>query len=223
MVAYQWRADGSDADAVPDGVSNASGTQHDIPSQGTCNFCHANMMDTLLGITALQLSHDLPGLKLTDLITEGRLTTPPAAPFALPGSALAQDALGYLHANCGHCHNPNSRVAVSVSLRLWESTQALDSVETTVGYESAVGQPNMFLPSLHIIEPGRPAQSELVYRISRRGGGQMPPAGTELVDDVGMKVVTDWIASLPKAPDAGVPDGGAPDAAVVPHDAATGG
>lgn len=228
MVAYQWRADLSDADAVPAGVQNASGTLHDIPNQDTCAFCHGNMADTLLGITALQLSHDLPGVKITDLVTEGRLTSPPAAPFALPGSTLAQDALGYLHANCGHCHNPSSRVAITVSLTLWESTHALDSVETTVGYQTAVGQPNAFLPMFHIIEPGRPAQSELVYRISRRGGGQMPPAGTELVDDSGVKTVTDWISSLPKAPDAGVPDGGArdasaPDAAVAPHDAATGG
>jgi hypothetical protein len=227
MIAYQWRSDMSDADAVPNGVPNASRTQHDIPDQNTCAFCHGNMKDTLLGITALQLSHDLPGLKITDLISEGSLSAPPAAPFSLPGSALAQSALGYLHANCGHCHNPKSQVAVTVSLRLWESTGALSSVETTVGYESTVGQRNDALPQFHIIEPGRPSQSELVVRISHRGDQlQMPPAGTELVDVEGVKTITEWISSLPKAPDAGVPDAGAPDGSASdagPRDAATGG
>ena len=48
-----------------------------------------------------------------DLIAQNLLTAPPAgtaAPhFPLPGNAVDQAALGYLHANCGHCHNPTSR------------------------------------------------------------------------------------------------------------------
>jgi hypothetical protein len=202
MIAYQWQADQTDAKAVPDGVIDASGTTHDIPAQDKCMSCHGNMRDTLLGVTAIQLSHGQPGVTITDLITEKRLTNPPAAPFQLPGDARAQDALGYLHANCGHCHNPGSVVSVSHSLDLWESTQSLDTVEHTVGYMTTVLQNNAAIPDLHIIEPGRPDLSELYYRISRRDSMQMPPIGTELVDPDGMAKVKAWIESLP-AVDAG--------------------
>src|SRR5262252_5843805 len=90
MIAYQWKADGSDAVAVPDGVIDAApvpstvpdagGVKHDIPSTSDCQFCHGNMKDRLLGFNAIQLSHDLTGVKISDLITEKALTTPPAGP-----------------------------------------------------------------------------------------------------------------------------------------------
>ncbi len=208
MVAYQWNDEQTEALAVPDGVQNANGTPHDIPQQSDCNFCHGNMPDKLLGVTAIQLSHDLPGMKLADLISENRLTLPPAGNFQIPGAPVAEKALGYLHANCGHCHNPNSSVSVRVSLDLWESTIALDTVEHTTAFRSAVLQPNSVLPDLHIIEPGKPDQSEMFLRISRRGPGgivtQMPPIATETVDQNGVGLIRAWIESMPLA-DGGLP------------------
>jgi hypothetical protein len=160
---------------------------------------------------------------LSKLITEGVLTVPPAGDFTIPGPAVAETALGYLHANCGHCHNPLSAVAASVSMTLLESTKQLDTLENTTGYSTTVLQQNSFLPQFHIIEPGLPDQSELFYRISRRGQGQMPPIATEIVDDAGVAAVRAFIESLPKVgPDGGVTDGGGADANV-PKDAATGG
>jgi hypothetical protein len=53
-------------------------------------------MDTgwLLGVTAIQLSHDLDGVTLAALAAEGRLSNPPAAPFTIPGGPVAEQALG---------------------------------------------------------------------------------------------------------------------------------
>lgn len=206
MIAYQWNSTFTDAKAVPDGVTDANGTTHDIPAQNDCNLCHGNMKDRLLGVTAIQLSHSLPGMTLSALIAEGRLSDPPpAAGFTIPGPAVAEQALGYLHANCGHCHNPESFVYTTVPLRLWESTKSLGSVEETTGYMTTVLQGNSFRPSEHVIEPGRPDYSELFYRISRRGDGQMPPLATEYVDPVGEQKIRAWIESMPPKLDSGLP------------------
>ncbi|MFT3923742.1 MAG: hypothetical protein QM778_14515 [Myxococcales bacterium] len=217
MIAYQWRADRSDADAVPGGVSNANGTPHDIPDIYTCTRCHDNMPDKLLGPSAIQLTHQLGGLDITTLVNEGRLTQAPPQAYVLPGDAKAQAALGYLHANCGHCHNPRSAVYAQLKKsnpktggpRLWENVLQLLSVEATEGYASTVGRPNSVLPDLHIIEPGKPDSSELWKRISQRGPGslQMPPVATEFLDDAGMASVRAWIESLPEV-DAGTGDAG---------------
>jgi cytochrome c553 len=210
-VSYQWRADLSDAEAVPEGVENANGTQHDVPSAELCLRCHGNMRDRLLGVTAIQLSHDLGGVSLQTLIDEQRLSRPPAGPFQIPGGATAERALGYFHANCGHCHNPQSAVYAEIKSRapytggprFWEKVSALGSLTETEGYASTVEQPNSVLPNLHIVEPGSPSQSELFVRIGQRGPGslQMPPIATEVVDTEGMAAIAAWISSL--APDAG--------------------
>jgi len=216
MIAYQWRSDMTDAVAVPNGVPDASGTEHDIPSQANCHFCHGNMKDVLLGVTAIQLSHStsLAGLRIDDLITEGRLSAPPPAPYQLPGTAVEEKALGYLHANCGMCHNSQSAVSHTTPLRLWESTSLLDTVEHTLGYSTTVRRKNQFLPDLHVIEPGRPDDSELVIRISERGPRQMPPLATKIVDPTGIAAIRAWVDSMPRVsvPEAGTPDSG-------PHDA----
>lgn len=222
MIAYQWRDDLSDADAVPDGVQNARGTSHDIPRTSDCQFCHGSMKDSLLGVTAIQLSHSLPGVTITDLVNENTLSNPPSAPFTLPGDSVAGAALGYLHANCGSCHNPGSAISQILRLRLWESTTALDTVEHTTAYQTAVGQPNSVLPEYHIIEPGYPDLSEMVIRMSVRGTAsptQMPPLGTEIVDTTGVATISTWIASLPPiirdaGTDAAATDAGSADSSV---------
>jgi hypothetical protein len=213
MISYLWREDGSDADAVPKGVANARGTEHDVPSSTDCDFCHKGMKDRLLGVSAIQLSHDLPGMNLSTLIAEGLLSDPPAAPFHIPGPAVAEQALGYLHANCGLCHNPTSQVSTTVAVQYWQSVSSLGSVEATTAYRTNVLKENAFLPDLHIIEPGRPEQSEMFIRMSERSGRQMPPLATEVVDTDAVAKVRAWIESMP-AVDGGAGDAGSPDSGV---------
>jgi hypothetical protein len=213
MIAYEWREDLTDAVAVPLGVENAGGTEHDIPAADACLFCHGNVKDRLLGFTALQLSHDLPGPNLMALGNEGFLSVVPEAPFVLPGDELAQDALGYLHANCGDCHNPTSEVFRTLPMELWESTKTLGSVEETSGYRTAVDLP---VPGADVnrIVPGHPESSMVVARMNLRGNGQMPPIATEHVHPAGLALVSAWIRSLAPGDggDAGERDAGERDA-----------
>jgi len=207
MIAYRWRADQQDADAAPLGETNVLGTPHDIPDETLCSHCH-NQQGVLLGVSAIQLSLTLPGQNLMGLARAGLLSHAPLKNFQIPGGPLAESALGYLHANCGHCHRPNTPVYEQILKRgprtggpiFWERTDRLDTLVNTTGYASTVLQPNSVLPDLHIIEPGYPEESEMVIRASQRGEGtlQMPPLGTEVVDQAGLKQIKDWITSLKK-------------------------
>ncbi len=123
FMAYQWGAPLADAGAVPGGVPNAGGTTHDIPDEATCRLCHQGLPEGALGVSAIQLSHDRQGLTLNTLIAGGSLSHPPAAPLTIPGDPVAEQALGYLHANCGGCHNQT--FDKSSGLVFWQSASQL--------------------------------------------------------------------------------------------------
>jgi hypothetical protein len=202
MMAFQWNGEGTDAAALPDGQENARNTDHDIPSTQDCARCHESMPDVLLGVTALQLSHDGDGVTLDSLIEEQALSDVPEQPLVIPGSDVERNALGYLHANCGMCHHPESVVSTEVSMELWLRADELGSVEATGPYRTALGTaPSLddFPEATSLIEPGEPEHSAVFLRMnSRDGETQMPPLGTEQVDVDGIAAVQSWIDALPK-------------------------
>ncbi len=197
---YQWRVDQTDADLVPDGTKNANGTTHDIPPTGACIGCHVGLREHLLGFSALQLSKSSGALTLEKLATQGRLTSPPMTTFSPPGNATERQALGYLHANCGNCHNYDDGVAfiTPMSYRLLVGDP---SVSSTGAFRSSVKVPlDAFMhPGISLrIAPGDPDASAVSYRMSVRGfQDQMPPVATKVPDAVGQGAVNAWIASLP--------------------------
>ena len=141
MMAFLWKDDYSDAVAVPMGQMNAMATQHDVPPQEACTGCHGTMWDNALGFTALMLSHNLPdSLNLQQIDQMGWLTkSPAAAGYALPGTQAEKDAFGYLHANCGMCHNSQSKIyKTKVGLDLWTHLDELSDVTKLKAYLSTV-------------------------------------------------------------------------------------
>ena len=52
----------------------------------------------------------------------------------------------------------------------------------------------------NVVRPGDPTRSVLYYRMAKLGRGRMPHFGSEVVDPIGLKMVGDWIASLPAGP-----------------------
>jgi hypothetical protein len=202
FAPYQAGA-GSSADGswVPGGVQNANGTPHDIPSEAQCKNCHTRLSERLLSFSAIQLSHSLPGETLTTLTSAGRFTLPPpAGGFTVPGNATERAALGYLHANCGNCHNDSGN-ATSLELRL---LVAHTTVQATDAWTTAVNQPTTSFDcnlagvgACDRIEPGNPAASAIVMRMSDKTPGKtMPPIGSELVDSAGLGAVQSFIGGL---------------------------
>ncbi len=214
MGSFVWKADQSDAVFAIDGQADINGTSHDAPPQKHCGVCHNGEPGRGLGFSALQLSRKGDGLTLDALVRQGRLSDPPpaGASFHPPGDPIASLALGYLHANCGHCHNlkgtswPDTQMVLRLELE--------DTVlEETGVYRSLLGQRLQYWRhdgfSQRLV-PGDPAASALVFRMHARGNrDQMPPLATEIIDNTGLDIVTRWIASLPLG-DGGAADGGAP-------------
>jgi mono/diheme cytochrome c family protein len=202
FAAYVWNDDETEATIAPDGVPDARGTTHDVPDAVACRQCHGSDTEgggrpsRALGFSALQLGNET----LDDLMADGVLTDAPQGPYEAPGSAAEAAALGYLHANCGNCHNATVDAAEPIDLDLWVSVDD-ESVEDTGAYRTAVGVPNTVFNDQHVtarIEPGVPDQSAVVFRMGQRGNtAQMPPVATEVMDGAGLDVVVSWIEAMP--------------------------
>lgn len=197
-LAYLWDPGKTDAVAAPHGAIDALGTPHNVPASAECMACHGGRKSRVLGFSAVQLSFDAePGsLDLDDLAAAGLLSDPPAGVFEVPGGATEQAALGYLHANCGHCHNqarPPSRGARCFDPRneldFWLPAARFRSAEDTPAYKSAIGQSK--------VTPGEPDESVLLRRVSSRDpSAQMPPLGTEAVDEHAVELLRGWISEM---------------------------
>ncbi len=197
-VAYVWNADGSDATAAPAGIENARGSPHDVPAARNCMGCHGGTASRVLGFSAIQLADDRPEgeMSLKRLEREHRLTRRPPGELRVPGDPTTQKALGYLHANCSHCHNlhrPEStgarcfdpREDFDLSLRV----DRLESVDATSVYATAIGR---------VVKPGDPEGSAMFRRVA--GGStfepRMPALGTESVDKAAIGLLRSWIERM---------------------------
>ncbi|MEO5728851.1 MAG: hypothetical protein ABI134_21505 [Byssovorax sp.] len=200
LQAYQWNEDATDATPVPiGGVKDANGTLHDIPGAWECEVCHGHSPERVLGLSAIQLSHAGPGVTIGWLSAVGRLTVPSGG-FRVPGDATARAALGYLHGNCAHCHNPSPRAVSFPTPFSLEILTAAASVEETDAFLTAVGvaTEKFVHPGItHRITARDPASSGVAYRMSVRGStDEMPALGSELVDPDGLARITAWISEL---------------------------
>jgi hypothetical protein len=202
--AFLWAADGADATFVPEGQKDALGTAHDVPRAVKCWECHRGEPGHVLGFSALQLAHAGTGVTLTSLVDGGALSVPldPTA-LALPGDARTASALGYLHANCGHCHNSEGPAFEDVDLVLRISFDELGTTApaATRLYATTVGvalQKWAVEPYTTRVVAGDPAASALRARMAIRGAAldQMPPLATESPDQAALATIDDWIQQL---------------------------
>lgn len=191
-MSYAYRADGTEADAVPMGMPDALGTGHDVPGQDGCLECHQGGPDFPLGFSAIQLTRP----SFDELLSGGLLSR--GATFAvIPGNEVERVALGYLHANCGHCHIDGHPVSENRELRLNLGSSTVD-VTRTNAYLTAVGgvATDRVSGTFVWIEPGDPDMSQIVARMGQRSNVGMPPRFTSEVDDFGVNAVSDWIRAL---------------------------
>ena len=192
-VAYRFRADGSDADPVPEGEADVLGTSHDVPDTAACRDCHRGGGDFVLGIGAVQLDR----ATFDEWVTQGVL--PADAPWEEPpGTELEQAALGYLHGNCGHCHGDVHPLATMRTMRLrlpvgitdpgmapaWTTTTGVEAHHRIAGTDT-------------LVVSGDPDASQLYVRMGLRDAYQMPTRGTEQVDPDGRESIRAWLLAGP--------------------------
>jgi hypothetical protein len=217
-AAYAWSADGREAQLVSErGKRNAypleAGRSHTIPGINDCKVCHQGSRTEVLGFSALQLSAERdpgaphaelrpdPGVDLQSLIDQGIVVRVPKALQESPPRIMARSdteraALGYMHGNCGHCHNDQGPLT-NVGLFLRQGFQGMTraAIASTVGHVVKKPAPGQTEDAVLRVDAGRPERSGLMQRVASRSPAlQMPPLGTELIDEEAVAVLRRWIA-----------------------------
>ena len=231
-ATYAWSEDEREAvlvsgDRAKPGYELGGGRWHLIPSVAECKICHQGQRTEVLGFSALQLSPDrdagalhaeplpAPGVDLNYLVKnkllkrfpKARLETPPRIAAA---TATERAALGYLHGNCGHCHNGEGSLKnLEFSLRhaLTQGPSAVEqSIHTAVGRPIKARASGQTQDAVLRIEPGNAERSVLIQRMrSRYAALQMPPLGTVVPDEKAVELVSRRIADGLTAPAASRP------------------
>lgn len=231
-TVYRWNADETDAVAKNGGEKivglGPDGGTYEIPNSGHCDQCHFGRKDQVLGFEAVNLG--LPtatGETLAKLAAEDRLSaTPPKTVLELPAGSAGDKsaaAVGWLHANCGACHNANTNAAASfVKIHFLVRADQLapsdggapakleDLDVYAQGYckDSNRTEPDAGVTKYKYLRGGDPSRSLVSILSGQRvaegeepnSAVQMPPMISRAVDHAGHKLVDDWIASLPPCP-----------------------
>lgn len=206
FVSYMWNEEQTEAYKVSaDGMTNVLGTEHDIPSREQCVECHGTASkgggrpSRGLGFSAIMLSDVVEGVSLEDLVFEEQLSNPPQSPIQIPGNATTKDALGYLHINCGTCHNQSEDGLPQYTMNLWIDIDHATETDSNT-WQTTVDVDTEIFKDQHIlgrIVPGDPDSSALYYRMSHRDDiAQMPPIATKAIDEEGRAIIAEWIESL---------------------------
>jgi hypothetical protein len=196
-LAYLWQNDEADAIATPYGAIDARGTSHNVPASNECEACHGGRSSYALGFSALQLAQptEPDAWNLDELVRLGLVSDVPAATPRVPGNETEQAALGYLHANCSHCHN--AARPERAGSRCFDPERDIDfSLRADEG--EAVSDTSTYRTAKDVcFEPGQPDSSKLIALAGQRSRfNQMPPLATEVVDTAAVAILRRWIEEM---------------------------
>lgn len=200
---YIWNDEQTDANLAPDVSTDRAFVIRDEQSPGgqrqqtwhhasrtECILCHTTRAASIHGFRYPQLQN-LSSLASLEIFAEPLPEKIAAYPVISDTSkTLDERARAYLHINCAHCHRRGGGGSASFDLQYeipFDKTR-LDTRPT---------QGTFNLPGAQVVVPGDPYRSVLYYRMAKLGHGRMPQFGSNVVDDAGLKLVHDWIASLP--------------------------
>ena len=208
---YRWNEQQTDATLVPKSGEQVAHASSDgttitwqIPSRAECMSCHSRAVNFVLGLSTPQMNrpHDYGSVTANQLSTLHQmgllqelpnLDGPPLVDPYDTTQTLDARARSYLHVNCSCCHveagGGNTRMEL-------EFARALKDMRLV----SARPQHATFeIRDAMLVAPGEPNRSVLLARISRRGTGQMPPLYTRVVDQAGVKLIHEWVATMPRS------------------------
>lgn len=200
---YVWNDEQTDAALAPDVSSDrafiikdekAAGGQRQQTwhhaSRTECILCHTTRAASIHGFRYPQLQN-LSSLASLEIFAEPLPEKIAAYPVITdPRRTLEERARAYLHINCAHCHRRGGGGSASFDVQYeipFDKTR-LDTRPT---------QGTFNLHGAHVVTAGDPYRSVLYYRMAKLGHGRMPQFGSNVVDAAGLKLVHDWIASLP--------------------------
>jgi uncharacterized repeat protein (TIGR03806 family) len=200
-----------------------------FPSRSDCMVCHSRVANYALGLSVLQTNRNVnvEGKDVSQLEhfvslglfeetsethhkSDAKTVADHTRKFELPSPVdvlsrlvdpadpslpLELRARSYLHSNCAHCHvrqgGGNSPFTVKFDTSL-SATRLVNEIPA----HDAFG-----VTDARLVVPKNPHRSLLLHRMQFRGRGQMPPLATSLVDQDGVKMLSDWIQSLEEKAD----------------------
>jgi len=214
---YKWTEDQQDADyksiggVIPVTWKDEKGEIHNIkyamPNKNQCKSCHnRNGTFSPIGPKTKQLNHEIAygTEKMNQLekwVKVGYLDSLPdknkingLKAISDASASLDIKARSYLDVNCGHCHSTYGPAASS-GLRLnFEETDPYHWGVKKSPVAAGIGAGTF----KYDINPGKGMESILTYRMnSTHPGIMMPEIGRVSVHKEGVKLISDWIDSLP--------------------------
>ena len=213
-VTYKWRADNSDADLLETnlteeiGIKTATGVRTQpwyFPSRADCQTCHTPNAGFVLGVKTRQLNRDFKypdghveneivawdklGLLDTEVSRADAKLFPSLARSDDPARSLEDRARSYLDANCANCHRPEGTVA------------GFDArYDTPLAKQNILGGHVLIdqrIDRARVVAPNDIWRSILLMRVNTADGYKMPPLARNTIDPAGVKLLRDWIESLP--------------------------
>lgn len=214
--SYQWNEGQTDATIVA-----AAGQQVDFntgtravhwayPSRNDCMECHAAWAGSTLGPEMRQLNRVVGGQNQIDRFAKaGLFDEAPKTPYqealatpyagswgpASDSATVEQKARSYLHANCAFCHRPDGNFP---NFDVREGVALADTTMCNV----TPNRGDVDVPGAMIVTPGSHMKSTLWLRMKDlRERIRMPNFASVVVDDDAVKLIGDWIDSIPSCPD----------------------
>lgn len=230
-VVYRWREDGSDAELLDTSMSEDipiktvdGGTRTQTwyyPSREDCLTCHNAEAGGVLGVKTRQMNRTLT-FSATG-VTDNQLRAWDHAGLFEPGfdeseiaafdvlarpedtsRSLTDRARSYIDANCSQCHRPGVATAY-FDARYDTPLEDQGLIDGPVVIDQGIDR-------ARVISPHDIWRSIAFRRISSLGDIKMPPLAHQAVDPDGVRLLGDWIRSLPGpdvlAPPTISPEGG---------------
>ena len=222
-VTYKWRPDNRDADLLATNlteaiaIQTATGVRTQLwyyPSRQDCLTCHTPNAGLVLGVKARQLNRDFAfgsgvtdnelrawnhiGLFDTNLDETALETLPKLARTDDASRSLEDRARSYLDANCANCHRPNGTVAYFDA-----------RYDTPLARQNLVGGNVLIdqrIDGARVIAPNDVWRSILFMRANTTEPFKMPPVARNTIDEGGIKLLRQWIESLPGPPTLAPPE-----------------
>jgi putative heme-binding domain-containing protein len=208
--SYKWRDDQTDAEIVPaeGAVAVLKGKTHRFHSRSECMRCHTSWTQYTIGFQPQQLKNAQTLIDAAIVETNfqeqspARLVNPHD-----PEQSLHDRSRAWLHANCAHCHRENGGGSVAVQL----NAELVLAGTKTLGQRPQRG--TFGIPEGRIIAPSSPGHSVLLHRLAVTGAGHMPIIGAQEVDVAGLRLLSEWISTVPSSDGFPADLGGATDSA----------
>jgi uncharacterized repeat protein (TIGR03806 family) len=218
-VTYKWRPDNSDADLLPDSLTEnitirtaSGGTRTQAwyyPSQTDCIRCHTPAAGYVLGPKTRQINGEMvyPQTHVKDnqirtwshlamfnaAVEDAKLASldriVPASDSTAP---IETRVRSYLDANCAQCHRPGGVHA------LWDAR--FDTPLMGAGIINSTSLNKLGLAGARVVRPGDLEHSTLYRRVDTVDTvAKMPPVGRNTIDPAAVEVIQKWIADMPPA------------------------